>query len=47
LGDQKKSVAINFVFNAEDKTLTDTEIDSMMKKLIQQFEKQVQAEIRK
>ena len=47
LGHQKKSVAINFVFNAADKTLTDTEIDVMMKKLIQQFEKNIQAEIRK
>jgi phenylalanyl-tRNA synthetase beta chain len=47
LGHQKKSVAINFVFNAEDKTLTDTEIDGMMKKLIQIFEKNLQAEIRK
>ncbi len=47
LGHQKKSVAINFVFNATDKTLTDTEIDSMMKKLIGQFEKNIQAEIRK
>ena len=47
LGHQKKSVAINFVFNATDKTLTDTEIDGMMKKLIGQFEKNIQAEIRK
>ena len=47
LGDQKKSVAINFVFNAPDKTLTDVEIDGMMKKLIQLFEKNIQAEIRK
>ena len=47
LGHQKKSVAINFVFNATDKTLTDTEIEAMMKKLIQQFEKNIQAEIRK
>ena len=47
LGHQKKSVAINFVFNADDKTLTDTEIDGMMKKLIQLFEKNIQAEIRK
>jgi phenylalanyl-tRNA synthetase beta chain len=47
LGHQKKSVAINFVFNAADKTLTDTEIDAMMKKLITQFEKNIQAEIRK
>jgi phenylalanyl-tRNA synthetase beta chain len=47
LGHQKKSVAINFVFNAPDKTLTDVEIDGMMQLLIQQFEKNIQAEIRK
>ena len=47
LGAEKKSVAINFVFNVPDKTLTDVEIDAMMKKLIQLFEKNVQAEIRK
>jgi phenylalanyl-tRNA synthetase beta subunit len=47
LGTGKKSVAINFVFNALDKTLTDVEIDTMMKKLIQIFEKNIQAEIRK
>ena len=47
LGHQKKSVAINFVFNAPDKTLTDIEIDAMMQILIQQFEKNIQAEIRK
>ena len=47
LGDQKKSVAINFVFNAADKTLTDIEIDTMMKKLVKEFENNLQAEIRK
>jgi phenylalanyl-tRNA synthetase beta chain len=47
LGAQKKSVAINFVFNAPDKTLTDTEIDTMMKKLVQLFEKNLTAEVRK
>ncbi len=47
LGLQKKSVAINFVFNAPDKTLTDVEIDGMMQSLIKQFEKNIQAEIRK
>ena len=47
LGAQKKSVAINFVFNTADKTLTDAEIDTMMKKLVQLFEKNIQAEIRK
>jgi phenylalanyl-tRNA synthetase beta subunit len=38
---------IFFVFNANDKTLTDVEIDTMMKKLIDSFEKNLQAEIRK
>jgi phenylalanyl-tRNA synthetase beta chain len=47
LGVNKKSVAINFVFNAASTTLTDTEIDGMMKKLIAAFEKNIQAEIRK
>ena len=47
LGQGKKSVAINFVFNAPDKTLTDVEIDAMMKKLVLLFEKNIQAEIRK
>ena len=47
LGVGKKSVAINFVFNAADKTLTDAEMEPMMKKLIQLFEKNIQAEIRK
>ena len=47
LGVNKKSVAINFVFNAGSATLTDTEIDGMMKKLMVAFEKNIQAEIRK
>jgi phenylalanyl-tRNA synthetase beta chain len=47
LGANKKSVAINFVFNTPDKTLTDTEIDTMMKKLVQLFEKNLTAEVRK
>ena len=47
LGLNKKSVAINFVFNAGSATLTDTEIDGMMKKLMAAFEKNIQAEIRK
>jgi len=47
LGLNKKSVAINFVFNAGSATLTDTEIDGMMQKLIAAFEKNIQAAIRK
>jgi phenylalanyl-tRNA synthetase beta chain len=47
LGVNKKSIAINFVFNTVSSTLTDSEIDGMMKKLIAAFEKNIQAEIRK
>jgi len=47
LGQNKKSVAISFTFQDEEKTLTDNEIDSMMKKIIITFEKELQAEIRK
>lgn len=47
LGKDKKSMAISFTFSDDSKTLTDKEIDGMMGKLIQSFEKEVQAEIRK
>ena len=47
LGIGKKSMAVSFVFADEEKTLTDKETDSMMNKLIQGFEKELSAEIRK
>lgn len=47
LGTDKKSVAINFSFLDEEKTMTDTEIDGFMQKLISTLEKELQAEIRK
>ena len=47
LGAGKKSMAVNFSFSDSNKTLTDTEIDEMMNKLIAAFEKQQNAEIRK
>ncbi len=47
LGADKKSMAVNFVFSDDSKTLTDAEIDSMMNKLIKGFEKEINAEIRK
>jgi phenylalanyl-tRNA synthetase beta chain len=40
-------MAINFTFLDEEKTLTDKEIDGMVSKLIQGFEKELAAEIRK
>ena len=47
LGRGKKSLAINFTFLDEEKTLTDKEIDEMMQKLMTGFEKELHAEIRK
>ncbi len=47
LGAGKKSMAVNFTFLDEEKTLTDKEIEGMMNKLVQSFEKEIGAEIRK
>ena len=47
LGVDKKSMAVNFTFIDEEKTLTDKEIDTMMTKLISTFENELNAEIRK
>lgn len=47
LGHDKKSIALSFSFLDEEKTLTDKEVDGMMQKLMQNFEKQLNAEIRK
>jgi phenylalanyl-tRNA synthetase beta chain len=47
LGKDKKSMAINFTFLDEEKTLTDKEIDSWMKRIMTTLEKELNAEIRK
>jgi phenylalanyl-tRNA synthetase beta chain len=47
LGKDKKSMAINFTFLDEEKTLTDKEIDSWMGKIMITLEKELNAEIRK
>jgi phenylalanyl-tRNA synthetase beta chain len=47
LGQDKKSVAVNFVFQDKEKTLTDQEVEAMMAKLMKVFEKELEAEIRK
>jgi phenylalanyl-tRNA synthetase beta chain len=47
LPEGKKSYALSFLLQDEDKTLTDKQIDAFMQKLILNFEKQVGAEIRK
>jgi phenylalanyl-tRNA synthetase beta chain len=47
LGAGKKSMAINFTFLDEEKTLTDIEIDSWMNSIMTNLEKDLSAEIRK
>lgn len=47
LGASKKSLAISFTFLDKEKTLTDKEIDGMIKKIILTFESELAAEIRK
>ncbi len=47
LGAGKKSVAVNFTFLDEEKTLTDKEIDGWMNKIMSTLEKDLNAEIRK
>jgi phenylalanyl-tRNA synthetase beta chain len=47
IGTNKKSLALNFVFQDDEKTLTDQETDKMMSILMQSLEKKLNAEIRK
>jgi phenylalanyl-tRNA synthetase beta chain len=47
LGEGKKSLAVNFTFLDEEKTLTDKEIDGWMNTIMTTLEKDLQAEIRK
>lgn len=42
----KKSYAVNFILQDNDKTLNDKQIDAVMQKLIQQLTKQLNAELR-
>ncbi len=46
LGLDKKSMALSFTFQLNDRTLTDEEVDSMMKQLITQYQKELGAIIR-
>jgi phenylalanyl-tRNA synthetase beta chain len=46
LPEGKKSYALSFILQDEEKTLTDSQIDGIMKKLIANFGKEVGAEIR-
>ena len=47
IGHDKKSLALNFIFQDDEKTLTDNETEKMMSQLINELEKQLAAEIRK
>lgn len=47
LGKDKKSMAMSFTFLDEQKTLTDSEVDTMMREIMSLFEKKLEAEIRK
>jgi phenylalanyl-tRNA synthetase beta chain len=47
LGKGKKSYAISYVFADDTKTLKDKEVDKIMNQMIQKYENQVQAMIRK
>jgi len=42
----KKSYAISFILQDETKTLTDAQIDAIMKKLLTNFENQLGAKLR-
>ena len=46
IGVDKKSMAVNFTFSDETKTLADSDTDSMMKKIILSLEKHLKATIR-
>lgn len=47
LPNNKKSYALSFILQDEEKTLNDKQIDAIMQKLIANFEKELGAEIRK
>lgn len=47
IGTDKKSLAINFTFTDDEKTLTDKEIDSMVNRIVQGLQTGLEAEIRK
>ena len=47
IGVDKKLLAINFTFLNDEKTLTDIDVNDMMKKIVSKFEHDLNAEIRK
>lgn len=47
LGKDKKSIAVSLSFGANDKTLTDDEVNEIMNNIIERLEKSLKAELRK
>ena len=47
LGTDKKSLAVSFLFQDDEKTLTDKEVDGWMTRIMTALETDLQAEIRK
>lgn len=46
LGEGKKSYALNYIFQLQDRTLTDEETDSLMQQLMKTYKQELQAYIR-
>ncbi len=46
LGADKKSYAVNFILQDENKTLTDKQIDKIMNSMIKNFEREIEAQLR-
>ncbi len=46
LGADKKSYALNYTFQLQDRTLTDAEIEQLMQQLMQTYQSKLQAQIR-
>ena len=46
LGENKKSYALSFVFQHNDKTLTDDEVEAIMQKLMNNYKSKVGADIK-
>ena len=47
VGKDKKSIAYSLTFEAQDRTLTDEEINQTLEKIIEKLEKELHAELRK
>ena len=46
LGENKKSVAYSITFRAEDRTLTDEDVNPVMEKILKELESKLNAQLR-